>query len=158
MCPSHRQWWNKTSMSPWCAETMEHHLAPLSPPSLLSPGQPSCPVSQKGVFPSLDPQPKGRTHHRPGGEDLHDGWLGAQAVGLIVLHHEAAGQLPGRVGEAAGGRWVRANCEGQRRLSGGARAGEQVQGARTTDPWVWGVGRTWRRKRKDGVLSLLGSL
>ena len=141
---------------PLCAEPMEHHLAPLGIPIPPVPRANLHPLSfKKGVFPSLNPQPKGRAQHCPGGEDLHDGWLGAQAVGLVVLHHEAAGQLPGGVGEAAGGRRVGANCEGQRWSSAVARGGEQGQRGGTVDPRVLGVGRTWRRKRKDEVFLLL---
>lgn len=119
---------------------------PTHPPS---PGTSLHPCVLKRVF--LDPQPKGRAPHRPGGEDLHDAWLGALAAGLVVFHHEAAGQLPGGVGEAAGGRWVRANCEEQRWSSAVVRDGEQGRemGPQTpgTGRWnrrppVWGRGRT----------------
>lgn len=105
---------------------MDHPLVSLVPPSLSSLGPSAIPSPVKEVFPWLDPQPKGKAHHCPGGEDLHDCWLGALAAGLIVLHHEAAGQLAGRVGEAAGGWWVGANCEGQRWLLSVARSGEHV--------------------------------
>lgn len=83
----------------------KHHLVLLVYPSLHSLSL------EKGPSPPwlLIPKPP-----LPWRRDLHDSRLGALAVGFIVIRHEAAGQLPGGVGEAAGGRWVGANCEGQR--------------------------------------------
>lgn len=93
-------------MSPLCDEPMEHHLVPLVPLSHPSASIPCLP--KRGLSRGA--------HHCPGGEDLHHTGLGALAAGLIVLHHEVAGQLPGDVGEAAGGRWVRANCGGRAKM------------------------------------------
>lgn len=58
--------------------------------------------------------PGSSAQNQPWRRDLHDSRLGALAVGLVVILDKAAGQLPGDVGEAAGGWWVGANCEGQR--------------------------------------------
>lgn len=82
----------------------KHHLVLLVCPSLHSLSL------EKGSFPPwLSPSPA-----LARSRDLHDGRLGALAVGLVVIPDEAAGQLPGGVGEAAGGRGVRANWERQR--------------------------------------------
>lgn len=104
-------------MSPW---SITLHL--LSPHPTRAPGSASS-LLKRGLSRGA--------HHCPGGEDLHYAGLGALAAGLIVLHHEVAGQLPGDVGEAAGGRWVRANCGGQRWSSAVARDGEK------------GISRSW---------------
>lgn len=83
----------------------KHHLVFLVYPSL-----PSLSL-EKGPFPPclLSPNPP-----LPQRRDLHDSRLGALAVGFIIILHIAAGQLLGDIGKAAGGWWVRANCEGQR--------------------------------------------
>lgn len=82
----------------------KHHLVLLVYPSL-----PSCLWKRVFLPWLLSPKPP-----LPQRRDLHDSRLGALAVGFIVILHKAAGQLPGGVGEAAGGWWVGANCEGQR--------------------------------------------
>ena len=40
---------------------------------------------------------------------LHDTGLGALAAGLIIVHHKFSRNLPGYIGEAAGGRSVSTN-------------------------------------------------
>lgn len=92
----------------------------------------SFPVFGKRPFPHWLPSPKPPLPWR---RDLHDSRLGALAVGFIVILHKAARQLPGDVGEAAGGWWVRGNCEGKTVMSSGKGWGTGW-GAGITRPWV----------------------
>ena len=54
-------------------------------------------------------------HPRDGQGDrhLHNGRVGALAAGLKIADHKFAGDLPGRVGHAAGGHDVNLFCGGQ---------------------------------------------
>lgn len=56
---------------------------------------------------------------RGGQEDWHshDTGLGALAAGLIVVGYVFVWNLPGGIGEAAGGRCVSTNCGGRDRMS-----------------------------------------
>lgn len=123
--------WSRTSVSPKCTEPMEHPHASLGSTSFLSPLKMSLSHCRSKMW--RNPHPKGRTPN-PGGEHLHDTWLGAQAVGLVVVGHKVTGQLPLDVGETAGGWWVRANCEGKDSCEQLQVTGEQGQGAGTGVP------------------------